>query len=161
MMVATGRFAKRIAIAAAGVLAASSSLAIGQAGQELTPASAMPEAEIASAAAALATGLRAELAGLGADATAEDMEASLVFVIGQGDYPEPVIEGALNLIDTPDATPQLKQAIANVRAALLRRKLRRGTAALLLGGGGGTGSASFSGPIIGVGGGGGGSNYGS
>ena len=79
-----------------------------------------------------------------------------MFVLSQARYQPSTISAALvSLTNSPDTPATLKSAVANVRLALLARRLNRGTAALAnSGGGGGFGNASFSSPIISIGGGG-------
>ena len=107
----------------------------------------------------LAGQMRAELVNVARDASVEDVEASLVFVISQRDYQMPVVSMALEqLRGAKDLPVNLAQAITNVRLALLRNKAR-GTGAInsnfMTGGGSITGGAVFS-PVFGPGGGGGG-----
>lgn len=108
-------------------------------------------------AATIANAIKRELAALPATATEADMEATIVFALSQGTYSSDVMGAALNMIAGPDASTELKQAIANVRIAMLNKK-KFGTAALNGGGGGnGSGFSGFSSPIVGIGG--GSSNY--
>lgn len=110
----------------------------------------------------LASLINTETARLAPTATAEDYEAAIIFVLGQGDNRLPVMLEALDQVAAqPNLSPVMRQGLANARIALLRR-FQRGTAALREGVGfgfGGTGGG-FGGAIIGIGGG-GGSNYGS
>ena len=123
------------------------------------------EAEVAAAPAPvdpeqvgmIAAALQADLSKLAPTASVEDMEASMMFVLGQGEYSLETMEAALDVMEAgPNVTPTLKKAIANVRLAL-RRKFRRGTAAIP-GGAGDGGGSGFSAPVIAIGG--GGANYG-
>jgi hypothetical protein len=106
--------------------------------------------EIAAAGLQLATAIQAELATRPVTTSAEDQEAVIVFVISQGRYREDVIAAALDVLDVR-AVENLTAAVANVRLALIKKRVRRGTAALA---GGGVG---FS--IPGINPGGGSSNY--
>jgi hypothetical protein len=112
-------------------------------------------------AAVLATAIRQELGQQPADASTEDLEGSIVYVLSQSDYSGLVISAALNSLRTQaQGEPQLRSAITNVQLALLRRR-SRGTAAINGGGSsvGATGTTFFS-PLLGPGGGGnGGGNY--
>ncbi|MDF0543239.1 hypothetical protein PX699_12855 [Sphingobium sp. H39-3-25] len=114
-----------------------------------TPAAADNAAQIA----ALTSTLRSELSRFTADAPVEDIEASIVFILSQNAYDDPIVDAAFDqIVASPNVFANVKQAIENVR----RKRRTRGTGAL----GGGDGSFSgigFSGPVIG--GGGGGSNY--
>jgi hypothetical protein len=107
-------------------------------------------------AATIANTIKRELAALPTTATEADMEATIVFALSQGDYSFDVMDAALNMITDPNSTTELKQAVANVRIAMLNKK-KFGTAAINGGGGNGGGFSSFSSPIVGIGG--GSSNY--
>lgn len=109
----------------------------------------------ADAVAKLANAMRAEIAPQVATGSAEDLEGLIVFVVSQGNYSDDVISGALDSVSV-GANENLLTAIANVRLALLKKKLKKGTAAIGNGTGNGTGGG-FSSP--GGGPGGGGSNY--
>lgn len=112
-------------------------------------------ADVTTNAAALTAALRSELAALPPTAAVQDVEASIVYVIGQRRYGAAEIAQALNdLGGAPSVSDTLRSAVANVRLALLSRRLRRGTAALSDGGGG----FGFTSPIVSIGGG-GSSNY--
>jgi hypothetical protein len=107
----------------------------------------------------IAATLQSDLSKLATTASVEDMEAAMLFVLSQGEYSLETMEAALDIVGAgPNATPTLKEAIANVRLAL-RRRFRRGTAAIPGGGGDGLGGSGFSAPVINIGG--GGANYGS
>ena len=101
---------------------------------------------------ALAAAIKTELAKQPATASAEELEAVIVFVVSQGAYTDDAISAALNEVGA-GATGNLATAVANARVALLKKK-RRGTGAIT----GGGGSSAFSSPG-GGGGGGGNSNY--
>lgn len=106
----------------------------------------------------LATRLRSELSAIAGTPSAEDLEASLIFVIGQKRYSDKTIEYALSLLSTNEAgNATLQQAVRNVRFALARG-LRPGTAAI-----DGDMGFNFSMPFTGLAGGGSGgaANYGS
>ncbi|MFZ2994699.1 hypothetical protein [Sphingobium sp.] len=115
------------------------------------------------AAAKLAAAIRADIAGQPDTASAEDYEGIIVFDVSQGAYNDPTISAALDILSV-GASEKLATAIANVRIALLGKKLKRGTAAL--GGGGygsgagtgGGGGGGFTAPGVSTGGG-GSSNY--
>lgn len=112
-------------------------------------------ADTGTNAAALIAALRSELGALPPTAAVQDVEASIVYVIGQRRYSAAEIGQALNdLAGAPSISDTLRSAVANVRLALLSRRLRRGTAALSDGGGG----FGFTSPIVSIGGG-GSSNY--
>jgi hypothetical protein len=104
----------------------------------------------------LTAAFMAEIGTLPATASSEDLEAGLVFVVSQSEQPLPILLDALDRLEmSPGASPALKEAVRNVREALLCRRLRRGTASI-----GGAGLSAFSAPVGGGGGGGGGgSNY--
>ncbi len=110
---------------------------------------------------ALAAALRADLANQPASASAADLEGIIVFTLSQGTYPDVVVSDALNIISV-GGSENLTKAITNVRLALLKRKLNRGTAAISnggYGGGAGTGNGGgFTAPGVSTGGG-GSSNY--
>lgn len=114
------------------------------------------------AAAKLAAAVRADLAGQSDTASAEDFEGIIVFGVSQGAYNDPTISAALDMLSV-GALDKLATAIANVRIALLSKKLKRGTAALGNGGygsgaGTGGGGGGFTAPGVSTGGG-GSSNY--
>ncbi|MFD1107089.1 hypothetical protein [Sphingobium olei] len=106
----------------------------------------------AAAAAQLAAAIRAELSQQPGTASAEDLEAIIVFVVNQGDYSDEVIDSALNQV-AAGADQRLSTAVENARAALLK-KGRRGTGATIGPAIGGFGS--FTSPGVAPG---GGSNY--
>lgn len=99
----------------------------------------------------LATAIKSELAKQPATASAEDLEAVIVYVVSQGAYTDSAISAALDEVGA-GATGNLVTAVANARNALLKKK-RRGTGAVS----GGGGSSAFSSP--GSAGGGGTTNY--
>lgn len=108
-------------------------------------------------AAKIASSMQLDLSKLAPTATIEDMEASMFFVLSQGQYSLETMEAALDVVEAgPNVTPTLHKAIENVRLAL-RRRFRRGTAAIPSGGGDGLGGSGFSAPVINIGG--GGANY--
>jgi len=118
------------------------------------------QAEDPALATRVAASIRAEVDARPATASVEDLEGVIVFALSREDYSATVINRALDIVASgPNVTDSLKQAIANVRLAMLRRKLKRGTGALATGTGGfgGGGGSSFSAPIVSVGG--GSSNY--
>jgi hypothetical protein len=108
---------------------------------------------------ALANRIWGEVGALPQTASTEDLEASVMFVLSQEDASGEVINSALSSVSASDqATPNLKQAIANIRLALLKKKkLRVGTGAIGTGSGsvgsGGSGIRFYSTPIVSVGGG--------
>lgn len=114
-----------------------------------------------AAAGKLAAAIRSELAKQPPSASPEDLEGIIVFVVSQGVYSDASIDGALNAVSA-GASDNLLKAIDNVRLALLKKKLKRGTAAIGNGGfgsGAGTGSGGgFTSPGVSTGGG-GSSNY--
>ena len=100
---------------------------------------------------ALATAIKSELAKQPTTASAEDLEAVIVYVVSQGTYTDSAISEALDEVGA-GATGNLAAAVVNARNALLKKK-RRGTGAVS----GGGGSSAFSSP--GSAGGGGSTNY--
>ncbi|WP_293884086.1 hypothetical protein [Sphingomonas sp.] len=111
----------------------------------------------------LAASIRADIAARPATASVEDLEGVIVFGLSHDDYSTLVMDNALTMLVTgPNVSDTLKQAVANVRMASVRRKLKLGTGAIPsrgsgFSGGGFGGGSSFSAPIVSVGG--GSSNY--
>lgn len=111
----------------------------------------------------LAAAIRADVDARPLTASVEDLEGVIVFALSRPDNcPTPMIEAALNMVVSgPNVTDALRQAVANVRVAALRCKLKKGTGAVALRsggfGGGFGGGSSFSAPLVSVGG--GSSNY--
>lgn len=113
----------------------------------------VPSAVDTEQAAKIASAIQLDLSKLAPAATVEDLEASIFFVLSQGEYSLETMEAALDIVEAgPNVTPTLHKAIDNVRLAL-RRRFRRGTAAIP----GGTGDIAPPSIVVG----GGGSNYGS
>jgi len=101
----------------------------------------------------LASAINIEVSKLPATASVEDIEAAIVFALSQGDYSAESIGGALDRVAAADVSDNEKQAIANVRLALFKKKLNRGTGAIGNGGGDTFGTSGFSAPIVSIGGG--------
>lgn len=97
----------------------------------------------------LSAAMATELVSLPSAALKEDYEASLMFVIGQQDYPIPIIIDALDQLEArPSMARPYVQAIEQVRQAVLRRQFR-GTAALA-GTRGDSSITGFSFPVISI-----------
>lgn len=95
--------------------------------------------------------IRAEVGALPATASVEDLEASVIFVLSQKNARANIVNVALDSIETDKtSSPALKQAVANIRLAMLKKKLKIGTGALP--GGGGFGSDGTFYPSVGSGG---------
>lgn len=124
MVLSASMMSSRAAVAAVVLLLAGAPFIAVQA-QERTEL-----AMIQKSAADLAQRIQAELATKPAGTSAEDYEGFIVFVIGQADYAPEAVLSALNMVDGTATSQPIRQAIANVRANLLRRKLQRGTAAI-------------------------------
>lgn len=140
---------------ATGILASVSAMAVALAG---VPAGATPAASAGKSAqqptgdrvTAIATKIRAELAGLKSDASSEDMEAAIVFALGQADDSLDDMNAALDVINA-GASPALQTAVKNVRLALAKKKLKPGTGAT--GSNGNNNGSGFTSPVVNVGGG--------
>jgi hypothetical protein len=97
--------------------------------------------------------IRDEIVNLPQSASTEDYEASIIFVLSQENPEREVMDAALDCVEAPKTTTAaLKKAITNIRLAMLKKKLKIGTAALG-GGGGGLGIDGFPVPLVSVGGG--------
>jgi uncharacterized membrane protein YgcG len=152
-----------LAIGGLAALGAPALVAFAQAGAAPvapTPEPAQSPEEIARQGAAVATQMNAAIAGRPVTTSAADYEGILVFAASQSNATDDVILDALNRL-TPGDNANLREAIENVRKAILAKRLRRGTAAINNGYGAGSGSGfggSFTSPNINTGG--GSSNYG-
>ena len=151
------RIAGLMVLAGSGAMIAASAPADSDNSSSAGAPTAVPDSH--AVAAKLAGEISAELAGLPAGATSEDLEAFIVFRLDQGNYSPEVIDQTLTLLGASDASTSLGPVIDNVRLALLKRK-KRGTAALI-NTGGGAGFSGFTSSVSLGGGGAGGSNYGS
>lgn len=110
-----------------------------------------------AAVAAMGRRICAEVTRLQKEASANDLEAAIVFAISQSDVRTPAVATALAQVGGCDyGRRNFATALARVRVALLGRKFARGTAALA--GGSAFGQSAFSAPQVNVGG--GSSNYG-
>ena len=133
-------------LAAAGLgLAVAPSFAQVQAG---APEQAIPETE-GDVSTRLTAAIRAEIGDRATTATTEDLEGYIMFVVSQREYSASVINSALDTLET-GADGNLKQAVSNVRLALLRKKVNRGTAAIA-NSGGVFGTNGFSTPSLNLG----------
>ena len=125
-----------------------SAIAVAQESASSAPAAA--ETQDAVDAATLAGLILAETGKLAATSSVTDYEASIMFAISQSNASDEVALAALDIVDgTPGLSGTMKAAIENIRSALRKKKLTRGTGAI-----GDSGiSSSFSAPAIGLGGG--------
>lgn len=128
-------------------------------GMMLNPVSALVMAQPAvttdaTAIAAIASRVRAEVTRLPATSTVQEYEAAILFLVDQSSEPGTSVCAAFDLLYPDTSIPgNAKQAMRNVCRSVGRR---RGTGAVPVGAGG-FGPAGFSAPVIGPGG--GGSNY--
>lgn len=99
----------------------------------------------------LAARVKAEVATKPATISVEDLEAIIVFILSQGDYSDAVIANTLSQVEV-GASVKLREATANARQTLLKRK-KRGTGSI---GSAFGGFGAFSPPGVAPG---GGSNY--
>jgi uncharacterized membrane protein len=101
--------------------------------------------------------IRSAIVKLPKDVSIEDAEAAIVFALSQSNPPLTIVDPALTCAAAGGVSPNVAQAIENVRKSYGRTK---GTGAINRGGFSANGGDSFfSPPVVGIGGGGGGSNY--
>lgn len=104
----------------------------------------------------LARTIGLELSKSPPEASSEELEAFIVFVLSQKDYEPGLVEAALDIAAAkPNISDVWKTAIENVKAAYARKRIKRGTAGIDDSGRGFGGSFSSPGANIG----GGSSNY--
>jgi hypothetical protein len=143
-----------IAIVAVPVIAVA---AINKTQPKQNENAALSESEAAQAKALAAT-MAAEIAKLPAYASAQDIEAALVFVQSQTSPTPRVLGAAIAELRANDGiTRNFKVALLNLRASLSSRRLVPGTGALANGAFNTSGITSFSAPSVALGG--GSSNY--
>ncbi|MET0241522.1 MAG: hypothetical protein ABW184_16645 [Sphingobium sp.] len=93
--------------------------------------SALTETDIASR---LAMAIKLEISRQPATASAQDLEAVIVYIVNQGDYSDTTISSALDQV-AAGASATVQEAVMNARRALLGKK-RRGTGSFGAGNGG-------------------------
>ena len=95
----------------------------------------------------------AEVRALPCTASSEDLEAAIVYRLSQDGATRAIAPGAIDRLGRAKLChTNYAAALAQVRLALLGRRLQRGTAALS-GGGGRLGESPFSAPVVNIGGG--------
>lgn len=159
MMAISRRLAPGSAVAVTlALLMPITAFAVG--GAQTTPASVTEQD--ANPAVLLAGAVMKNFPPAAANATAAEYEAFIVFALSQADYAPDVIDAALTRVSGASrGNDTIALAIENVRKALAKKVLARGTAALTRStggvGNGGFGGGTFSAPVVSIGG--GSSNY--